>query len=94
MMNISKDVKDLLQPQLDTAVKEEVCLLEDLADNENYCDRDTNIIERDSKIPCEHCGTLWNSKNDLTVHIRSTHQLKDNCSICGKTFKKTLWKAT
>ena len=41
------------------------------------------------------CGLSWevrqaNSKNDLTVHIRSTHQLKDNiCSICGKTFTKT-----
>ena len=62
MMNISKDLKDLLQVQLETAVKEEVCLFEDLADIGNYYDRDTNI-KSDSKIPCEHCGTLWNTKN-------------------------------
>ena len=52
MISISKDVRDLLQLQLDTAIKEEVCHFEDIADIENYSDRDTNI-EMESKIPCE-----------------------------------------
>ena len=60
-ISISKDVRDLLQLQLDTAIKEEVCHFEDIADIENYSHRDTNI-EMESKIPCELCGTLWNSK--------------------------------
>ena len=59
-------------------------------------DRDTNMdIEPDIKaeipdpFPCEHCGQLCESKQDLSVHIRSRHQLKDGiCDICGKEFKK------
>ena len=76
-MSISKDVRDLLQLQLDTAIKEEVCHFEDIADIENYSDRYTNI-EMESKIPCELCGTLWNSKeagkSDLFFSSCSLHR--------------------
>ena len=77
MISISKDVRDLLQLQLDTAIKEGVCHLKDIADNENYYDRGTNI-EMESKIPCELCGTLWNSKeagkSDLLFSLCSLHR--------------------
>ena len=76
-ISISKDVRDLLQLQLDTAINEEVCHFEDIADIENYSDRDTNI-EMESKIPCELCGTLWNSKeagkSDLFFSSCSLHR--------------------
>ena len=53
---------DIIELQTFLLHLREVCLFEDLADIGNYYDRDTNI-KSDSKIPCEHCGTLWNTKN-------------------------------
>ena len=81
-------VKELLQ--LDIAIKhEDYSISEDVPDIVNLSDRDT-AINSGSQYPCEHCGTLWDNKRDLSKHIRDTHQLKDNiCPICGKTFTKT-----
>ena len=83
---VSKDVVELMRP---------ICLssIEDISDLHNYRDKDTDIdIDTSEKVlqqfQCDYCGKVTDTRQDLLMHIRNTHQVKENtCPICGKYFQ-------
>ena len=57
-------------------------------DNTSGSDMDIKLETSELLENCSTCGKGFQSKQDLIVHIRSTHLLQDSqCHHCGKDFK-------
>lgn len=52
----------------------------------------SHLVIAHSKVPCLHCGEVFNSRQSLSYHLDKRHRQREElrCHICGKAFTR-MW---